>query len=70
MCDEQKNLQSLAARVATDIAQTVEKLFPTVGDSLVSVLCCVCVWEINLSLLPRNYLMLRMGTIISEGLCL
>jgi hypothetical protein len=68
MCDEQKNLQSLATRVATDIAQTVEKLFPTVGDSLVSVLCCVR--KINLSLLPRNYLMLRMGTIISEGLCL
>lgn len=37
MC-EQKNLQSLTARVATDVAKTVEKLFPAIGESLVSVL--------------------------------
>jgi hypothetical protein len=50
MCDEQKNLQSLAARVATNIAKTVEKLFPAVGESLVSILCW-CVQKINLSCL-------------------
>lgn len=36
MC-EQNNLQSLTARVATDIAKTVEKLFPAVGEGLVSI---------------------------------
>jgi hypothetical protein len=41
MCDEQKNLKSLRAEVVTDIAQTVKKIFPSVGEGLVSVLCCV-----------------------------
>jgi hypothetical protein len=39
MCDEQRNVKSVAARVPEDMLHRTEQLFPALEESLVSILC-------------------------------
>jgi hypothetical protein len=55
MCEEQRNVKSLATRVPEDIVHRAEELFPALGGSLVSILC-LCAHKVNLSLVYRSYM--------------
>jgi hypothetical protein len=55
MCDEQRNVKSLAAGLPEDTVHRAEEVFPALGGSLVSILC-LCAHKMNLSLVYRSYM--------------